>query len=132
MDQELKELLLSMQGEIRSIHTELAGVKQVQEEQGKTLAEQGKTLAGQGKTLAAMQKDLSEVKDRTTKIEVTLENDIKTDLKLLHEGQQGINEKFAKLDKVADDVEDIKIKVSAIEHVTQDNTSQIQQLRKVN
>lgn len=82
--------------------------------------------------LDGMQKDLSEVKDRTTKIEVTLENDIKTDLKLLHEGQAGMNEKFAKLDKVAEDVDDIQIKVSAIAHVTQDNTSQINQLRKVN
>lgn len=84
------------------------------------------------KRLDGMQKDLSEVKNRTTKIEVTLENDIKTDLKLLHEGQAGMNEKFAKLDKVADDVDEIKIKVSAIEHVTKDNTSQIKQLRKVN
>lgn len=82
--------------------------------------------------LKPIQQDLSEVKDRTTKIEVTLENDIKTDLKLLHEGQQGMNEKFAKLDKVAEDVEDIQIKVSAIEHVTKDNTSQINKLRKVN
>ena len=91
-----------------------------------------KRLDGVDKRLDGMQKDLSEVKDRTTKIEVTLENDIKTDLKLLHEGQQGMNEKFAKLDKVADDVDEIKIKVSAIEHVTKDNTSQIKQLRKVN
>ena len=96
------------------------------------LKEVKNTQKEQGKTLAAMQKDLSEVKNRTTKIEVTLENDIKTDLKLLHEGQAGMNEKFAKLDKVAEDVDEIKIKVSAIEHVTQDNTSQIKQLRKVN
>ena len=96
------------------------------------LKEVKNTQKEQGKTLAAMQKDLSEVKNRTTKIEVTLENDIKTDLKLLHEGQAGMNEKFAKLDKVAEDVDEIKIKVSAIEHVTKDNTSQIKHLRKVN
>lgn len=104
MDKELLEALRQvMQEELKPINTRLDG----------------------------MQKDLSEVKDRTTKIEVTLENDIKTDLKLLHEGQAGMNEKFAKLDKVADDVDEIKIKVSAIEHVTQDNTSQIKKLRKV-
>lgn len=118
MDKELLEALRQvMKEELKPINTRLDGMD--------------KRLDGVDKRIDAMQKDLSEVKDRTTKIEVTLENDIKTDLKLLHEGQAGINEKFAKLDKVADDVDEIKIKVSAIERVTQDNTSQIKQLRKV-
>lgn len=64
-----------------------------------------------------------------TKINVTLENDIKTQLQLLGEGQQGINEKFAKLDKVAEDVEEIKVKVTALENITKDNTAQIQDIR---
>ena len=79
--------------------------------------------------LSEVKADLSEVKERTTKIEVTLENDIKTQLQLLGEGQQGMNEKFAKLDKVAEDVEEIKIKVSALANVTKDNTAQIKDIR---
>lgn len=47
----------------------------------------------------------------------------------LAEGQANMNEKFAKLDKVAEDVEEIKIKVSALESVTKDNTSQIKDIR---
>ena len=72
--------------------------------------------------LSEVKADLSEVKERTTKIEVTLENDIKTQLQLLGEGQQG-------MDKVAEDVEEIKIKVSALENVTKDNTAQIKDIR---
>ena len=49
----------------------------------------------------------------------------------LAEGQKGMNEKFAKLDQVADDVEEIKVKVTALEAVTKDNTAQIRDLRIV-
>ena len=82
-----------------------------------------------GQLLEPIKQDLAEVKERTTKIEVTLENDVKKQLQLLGEGQQGMNEKFAKLDKVAEDVEEIKIKVSALESVTKENTSQIKDIR---
>ena len=34
MDQELKDILLSMQSEIRSIHTEMSEMKQTQQQQG--------------------------------------------------------------------------------------------------
>ena len=43
------------------------------------------------------------------------------------EGQQSMNEKFAKLDQVAEDVEEIK--VTALEAVTKDYTSQIRELK---
>ncbi len=82
-----------------------------------------------GQLLEPIKQDLAEVKERTTKIEVTLENDVKKQLQLLGEGQQGMNEKFAKLDKVAEDVEEIKIQVAALESATKDNTSQIKDIR---
>ena len=101
MEQELKEILLSMQSEIRALYTEVVEMKHTQQHQGQEI----------------------------TKINVTLENDIKTQLQLLGEGQQGMNEKFAKLDKVAEDVEEIKVKVTALENVTKDNTAQIKDIR---
>ena len=101
MEQELKEILLSMQSEIRALYTEVVEMKQTQQHQGQEI----------------------------TKINVTLENDIKTQLQLLGEGQQGMNEKLAKLDKVAEDVEEIKVKVTALENVTKDNTAQIKDIR---
>ena len=47
----------------------------------------------------------------------------------LAEGQANMNDKFAKLDQVAEDVEEIKAKVTALEAVTKDNTSQIRELK---
>ena len=76
-----------------------------------------------------IKQDLAEVKQRTTKIEFTLEHDVSKRLQLLTEGQQGMNDKFAKLDQVAEDVEEIKAKVTALEAVTKDNTSQIRELK---
>ena len=81
--------------------------------------------------LAEVRQHVENIEQRTTKIEVTLENDIAKRLKSLGEGQEGMNEKFAKLDKVAEDVEEIKVKVTALEAVTKDNTAQIRNLRIV-
>ena len=79
--------------------------------------------------LGAVESDMADMKTDITKINVTLENDVKTQLKLLGEGQQMVIEKFAKLDKVAEDVEEIKVKVTALENVTKDNTAQIKDIR---
>ena len=73
---------------------------------------------------AEIREDLQAVKADTARM-VTLEKKVD----LLLEGQQGINEKFAKLDQVAEDVEEIKAKVTALEAVTKDNTSQIRELK---
>lgn len=81
--------------------------------------------------LGVVESDMADMKTDITKINVTLENDVMTQLKLLGEGQQMVIEKFAKLDKVAEDVEEIKVKVTALEAVTKDNTAQIRDLRIV-
>ena len=84
-----------------------------------------------GQLLEPIKQGLAEVKQRTTKIEVTLENDIAKRLDTLAEGQQGMNEKFALLDEVAERVENIQITVNAMEAVTKQNCTDIKQLRAV-
>ena len=98
MDQELKELLLSMQGEIKALRDD-------------------------------MNARFDKSDERMTKIEITQEQVTNKNISLLLEGQQGINDKFAKLDQVAEDVEEIKAKVTALEAVTKYNTSQIRELK---
>ena len=73
---------------------------------------------------AEIREDLQAVKADTARM-VTLEKKVD----LLLEGQQGINDKFKQLDQVAEDVEEIKAKVTALEAVTKDNTSQIRELK---
>ncbi|MBS5479627.1 MAG: hypothetical protein KHX46_00660 [Clostridiales bacterium] len=91
------------------------------------MAEQSKQMADMmDAKLAPIREDLKALKADNAKL-VTLEK--KADLLL--EGQQGMNEKFAKLDSVAEDVEDIKLTVRAMEAVTQRNSKDIQNLRAV-
>lgn len=73
---------------------------------------------------AEIREDLQSVKADTARL-VTME---KT-LGLLMEAQGETREKVKKLDKIADDVEEIKIRVSALEGVTKENTSQIKDIR---
>ena len=73
---------------------------------------------------AEIREDLQSVKADTARL-VTME---KT-LGLLMEAQGETREKVKRLDKVAEDVEEIKIKVSALESVTRDNTSEIKDIR---
>ena len=84
-----------------------------------------------GQLLEPIKQDLAEIKQRTTKIEVTLENDIAKRLDALAEGQQSMNEKFRKLDDVAERMEDIQITVNAMEAVTKQNCTDIKQFRAV-
>ena len=98
MDQELKELLFSMQGEIKALRDN-------------------------------MNARFDKSDERMTKMEIHQENVTDKNIQLLLEGQQGMNEKFQKLDQVAENVEEIKAKVTALEAVTRDNTSQIKELR---
>ena len=86
-------------------------------------------LLGMRQDITDMKQDLTDVKQRITKMEIHQENVTDKNIQLLLEGQQGMNEKFQKLDQVAENVEEIKAKVTALEAVTRDNTSQIKELR---
>ena len=86
-------------------------------------------LLGMRQDITDMKQDLTDVQQRVTKMEIHQENVTDKNIQLLLEGQQGMNEKFQKLDQVAENVEEIKAKVTALEAVTRDNTSQIKELR---
>lgn len=76
--------------------------------------------------LRAVKEDVNALKADNVKL-ITLEKNVS----LILEAQQGINEKFEKLDQVADDVEEIKLTVRAMEAVTQRNSNDIKKLRAV-
>lgn len=59
---------------------------------------------------------------RLDKMEITIENDINKNIKALHEGFEGINQKLEKLDKIEEDVEDLKMRVEIIEGYIKENT----------
>ena len=78
--------------------------------------------------LEAMSQLLNPIIEEQRHIRVLLEHTDKR-VDALAEGQANMNDKFAKLDQVAEDVEEIKAKVTALEAVTKDNTSQIRELK---
>ena len=84
-----------------------------------------------GELLAPIIKDQREIREdlQAVKADVAQIPDMRRDINLLLEGQQGMNEKFSKLDQVAEDVEEIKIKVSALEEVSRSQASQIREIR---
>ena len=84
----------------------------------------GELLAPIMKEPREIREDLQEVMEDTARL-VVLEKKVDA----LAAGHQGINEKFAKLDQVAEDVEEIKVKVTALENVTKNNTAQIKDIR---
>lgn len=71
-----------------------------------------------------MKGDLQAVKADTARM-AALEKKVD----LLIGGRQGMNEKFRKLDTVAEDAGEIKVKVSAREDASKSQASQIQELR---
>lgn len=94
---------------LQTILTEIKEMRQVQQQQGN---------------------DLTELKEEQRHTRVLMEHMDKR-MDALAEGQANINEKFKMLDQVAEDVEEIKIKVNALESATKDNTSQIRELRAI-
>ena len=88
-------------------------------------------LEAMSQLLAPIQSDIRTMKDdiQSLKADVAQIPDMRRDINLILEGQHGINDKFQKLDQVAEDVEEIKAKVTALEAVTKDNTSQIRELK---
>ena len=79
--------------------------------------------------LQSIKKTVETTNERLTKMEIAQENVVIKNMQLLLEGQKGMNEQLQKLDQLSADMEDVRIKVTALEEVTRSNTSQIKELR---
>ena len=66
------------------------------------------------KSVNRMQTDISEIKDRTLKIEVTLENETNRNIQLLMEAQSLNAEKIKNIDLALDDIESGVVATEAI------------------
>jgi len=117
MDTKLAEALAPINGRLDAMGKDIQALKADNAE----IREDLRTLKADN---AEIREDLQSVKADTARL-VTME---KT-LGLLMEAQGETREKVKRLDKVAEDVEEIKIRVSALEGVTKENTSQIKDIR---
>ena len=88
-----------------------------------------KTAETTNERLTKMEATVGSTNERLTKMEIAQENVVIKNMQLLLEGQKGMNEQLQKLDQLSADMEDVRIKVTALEEVTRSNTSQIKELR---
>ncbi len=113
-----------LQQAMQPIHTRLDGIDERLDGIDARLDRVDERFEGIEARLDTMQGDIDALKADNVKL-ITLEKKVD----LLIEGQQNMNEKFAKLDQVADDVADLKVRVTALEVVTRDHTAQLRELR---
>ena len=84
-----------------------------------------------GQMLEPIIKEQREIREdlQTKKADVAQIPDVRRDINLILEGQQGINDKFAALDKTEESMENLKVRVFALEEASKKQASQIRELR---
>ena len=76
-----------------------------------------------------MESDISEIKKRTVKIEVTLENEIRPNNQLMMEGHKGLVDTMHDIKKDTGRIETIETELFATKEVTKDNVQNIKKLQ---
>ena len=89
-----------------------------------------KALDPINKRLDSMDERLSRIEERVTKIEVVQENITNKNIQLLFEGQQGITEKFQKLDRMEMTLNNVKSDSEVIKDVVTEHSKSIRELKK--
>lgn len=79
--------------------------------------------------LDSIETDISEIKNRTVKIEVTLENEIRPNIQLLMEGHKGLVDTMHEIKKDTSRIENIETDLFATREVTKDNVQSIKNLQ---
>ena len=102
-----KELLQELVQSVNNIQADMQGMKTDMQDM-KTDVQNMKA------DIQNMQADISEIKDRTLKIEVTLENETNRNIQLLMEAQSLNAEKIKNIDLALDDIESGVVATEAI------------------
>ena len=86
-------------------------------------------LDGMESRLDSIETDISEIKNRTVKIEVTLENEIRPNIQLLMEGHKGLVDTMHDIKKDTSRIEVMETELFATKEVTKDNVQNIKKLQ---
>ena len=79
--------------------------------------------------MVGMKSDIGEIKNRTVKIEVTLENEIRPNIQLMMEGHKGLVDTMHEIKKDTSRIENIETDLFATREVTKDNVQSIKNLQ---
>ena len=79
--------------------------------------------------MVGIKSDIGEIKNRTVKIEVTLENEIRPNIQLMMEGHKGLVDTIHEIKKDTSRIENIETDLFATREVTKDNVQSIKNLQ---
>ena len=73
---------------------------------------------------------IDRVEKKVTEVQVTIENELRPNIRIIAEGHITLNEKMQKIDFIAEDVEETKLRVELIETVVKRNGNTISRLNE--
>ena len=109
-----KELLQELVQSVNNIQADMQGMKTDMQNMKADMQDMKTDVQNMKADMQNMQADISEIKDRTLKIEITLENETNRNIQLLMEAQSLNAEKIKNIDLALDDIESGVVATEAI------------------
>ena len=103
--QELVQSVNNIQADMQGMKTDMQDMKTDMQNMKADMQDMKTDVQNMKADMQNMQADISEIKDRTLKIEVTLENETNRNIQLLMEAQSLNAEKIKNIDLALDDIE---------------------------
>ena len=112
--QELVQSVNNIQADMQGMKTDMQDMKTDMQNMKADMQDMKTDVQNMKADMQNMQADISEIKDRTLKIEVTLENETNKNIQLLMEAQSLNAEKIKNIDLALDDIESGVVATEAI------------------
>ena len=112
--QELVQSVNNIQADMQGMKTDMQDMKTDMQNMKADMQDMKTDVQNMKADMQNMQADISEIKDRTHKIEVTLENETNRNIQLLMEAQSLNAEKIKNIDLALDDIESGVVATEAI------------------
>ena len=112
--QELVQSVNNIQADMQGMKTDMQDMKTDMQNIKADMQDMKTDVQNMKADMQNMQADISEIKDRTLKIEVTLENETNRNIQLLMEAQSLNAEKIKNIDLALDDIESGVVATEAI------------------
>ena len=125
--QELVQSVNNIQADMQGMKTDMQDMKTDMQNMKADMQDMKTDVQNMKADMQNMQADISEIKDRTLKIEVTLENETNRNIQLLMEAQSLNAEKIKNIDL---DLDDIESGVVATEAIVRQNIRDINILKR--
>lgn len=122
MDTKLKQALDPIKQDLSEMKQDISGLK-------REMSEVKQDISGLKQEMSEVKQDISEIKKRVKKIEITQENVIIKNIRLIFETQQDIIVKFRRLDHAEKVLEEVRSDTQVMKSVIAEHSQAIRELR---